>query len=908
MNSDRLARIEEIYHAVLELPLEQRSDFLKETCECDDELLKEVESLLPFSNAASNLIDTPPIDIAAELIYEQADLDIVGTTIDHYRILSKIGSGGMGDVFLAEDTRLERKVAIKFIRAEFAEHAEQLRRFVQEAKMASSLNHPNIITVHEIGKADGIQFIATEYIDGVTLRQSLHDDRLSFGSMLDISIQVATALNAAHKAGIFHRDIKPENIMLRSDQLVKVLDFGLAKLAKSPPAAVTKGRQTMGETMNAGAADMHLTSPGLVMGTAAYMSPEQAQMRAADARTDVWSLGVVMFEMFTGEKPFRGVTSTEMIASILRNEPAPIGVGVPPDLCRLIEKSLTKAPGDRYQSAGEMLSALLACRNVFRADAEQYPEYKSDETIETSGANASLRSFPSGGTIGRRTGLEPQNISSAEYIVSSVRQHKAFSAGAFAVILAVLVVTGYFVKAGYSQPISSIAIMPFVNESGDPNNEYLSDGISESLINELSKMPSVTVTARSSAFEYKGKRIDPEQVARELGVQAVLTGRVKRQGDTLQVSTELMNVRDRSQIWGDRFDRRPADMQQVQDEILRQIVAKLGLRLSTAEQTKLDESSNVDAQAYELFLKGSFYRSIGSEDGAKKAVDFYQQAIAIDPNYAEAYAAMARTYLFLGGNGFEDQREMAAKAGTAAKRALELDDSNPEVHLAMAGIKKAAYDWAGADLEFKRAAELNPNLAAVHFSYSFFLVTQGRSEEAIVEAKRSRELDPLRRNINLDMGIIYYFARQYDLALEQYNTGAELRPDNGPAFYGRGFTYAALGRHEEALADYKEMQRLSGDFTGLSCYIGVSQVKAGRIDEARATLNALETGKKYVSPVELAILYTALGENDKALTSLERGSAEQDSQIQYLGVEPNFDTLHNEPRFVALMQSVGLPH
>ncbi len=310
--------------------------------------------------------------------------------------------------------------------------------------------------------------------------------------------------------------------------------------------------------------------------------------------------------------------------------------------------------------------------------------------------------------------------------------------------------------------------------------------------------------------------------------------------------------------------------------------------------------------AYELFLKGSFYRSIGSEDAANKAIDFYRQALAVDPDYAEALAALARTYLYLGGNGFDDQNEMVAKAEAAATRALQLDDSNPEVHLAMAGIKKATYDWAGADLEFKRAAELNPNLAAVHFSYSFFLITQGRADEAVRAAKRSRELDPLRGNINLDMGYIYYFARQYDLAFEQYNTGVELRPDNGPAYYGRGFTYAALGRHNEALADYKEMQRLSGEFTGLDCYIGVSLAKTGKVAEARAILQSLETGKKYVSPAELAILYTALGQRDKALASLERAFAERDSQIQYLLIEPNYDGLRSEPRFAELVRKVGL--
>jgi eukaryotic-like serine/threonine-protein kinase len=898
MDSERFASIEAIYHQALDQPLEARVLFLEEACGGDDDLLSEVGSLLTFSDAASNLIDTPPMDIAAELIHEHTYPEIVGTTIEYYRILSKIGSGGMGDVFLAEDTRLERKVAIKFIRPEFAEHTDQVRRFVREAKMASSLNHPNIITVHEIGTANGLQFIATEFIEGVTLRQAMHDRRLTFGDMLDVSVQAATALKAAYKDGIFHRDIKPENIMLRSDGLVKVLDFGLAKLGRLQLEA--NGRGWPDELVRQ-AVDMHLTSPGLVMGTAAYMSPEQAQVRTADARSDVWSLGVVMFEMFTGSKPFSGAISTEMIASILRDEPAPIAESLPPDLRRTIQTALAKDPDDRFQNAGEMLAALVACRNALVADAALYPEFIRDSNSESSGASRSTLSY--GGTS--VSGSREHNTSSAEYIVSGVRQHKMISIAALTVVLAAIAVTGYFLKAGYSQPITSIAVMPFVNESGDPGREYLSDGISESMINGLSALPGVKVIARSSTFNYRGKQLDIRQVADELGVEAILTGSVSQDGDTLRVRTELVNVSDQSQIWGGTFDRSLTDVQQIQDEILRQIAGKLGLRLTPAQYSRPHSHRKVDPRAYELFLKGSFYRSIGSENGANRAADLYNQAIAIDPNYAGAYAALARTYLYLGNNGFEDQKEMTPKAEAAARRALELDEANAEVHLALAAIKNATYDWKGADLEFNRALELNPNLAAVHSIYSFFLVTQGRYDEAISKVKRSRDLDPLGRNNNLDLGYIHHFARQYDIALYQYNIAIELWPDNGPAYYLRGLTYAAMGRHEDALLDFGEMQRLNGEHTGLSCYRAVSLAKIGKMGEAKAILRSLEKGEKYVSPVELAILYAALGERDKSLASLERAYAERDSQMQFLTIEPNFDVLRNEPRFARLVSQVG---
>lgn len=876
MNAERLAQVEDIYHAVLEVAENEWPSFLTRSCGDDDELRREVESLLSFSEKPNSLIDVPPLDVAAEVVRRNNRPDIIGKKIKHYQILSQLGTGGMGDVYLAMDTMLERKVAIKFVSAQFAHGSAGLQRFLREAKAASALNHPNIITVHEVGKTKDTPFIATEFIDGRNLRVALDEGELSLRESIDIVSQAASALVAAHAAGIFHRDIKPENIMIREDKLVKVVDFGLAKIAGAPVIETDGSFE---------ANDPQLSAPGLVMGTLAYMSPEQATGKPTDARSDIWSLGVVMYEMFFGEKPFKGNTPGEVKASILNDQPELFAENIPANAKAVLSKVLVKDPGQRYQNAAELLTDISELARDLSAGAD----FETDQR-------------PASHSIGTQ-----HSVSSAEYVVAEVKKHKALGLVSAVISVAIVSVAGYFYVASGSKPVSSIAVMPFENESGDLNAEYFSDGMSEALINELSQLPGIKVIARDSSFKYKGQKPDLQQIARELGVQAVLTGRLLQRDGRLQVNAELIDVRDNTQIWGGRFDRGPTNVQQVQHEIFRQIVDKLGLQLSKDERARLDMSPDIDPQAYELFLKASFYRSIGSEKDANKAVDFYQQAIAIDPNYAEAYAALSRTYLYLNGNGFNDPKEMAAKGEAAARRALELDDSNAEVHLAMAGIKKNAYDWAGADLEFRRAAELNPNLGAVPFYYSFFLITQGRIEEAILQAKRSRELDPLRRNVNQDMGFIYYFARQYDLALEQYNTGVELRPENGPGYYGRGFTLAAMGRHDEALADYKEMQRLSGEFTGLNCYIGVSLVKTGKLDEAKTILRSLETGKKYVSPAELAMLYTSLGERDKALTSLERAVVERDPQIQYLLIEPNYDDLRSEPPFAALVRRVGLP-
>jgi eukaryotic-like serine/threonine-protein kinase len=553
---------------------------------------------------------------------------MIGKTLSHYQVTEKLGAGGMGEVYLAQDTQLRRKVALKLLPAQFTKDEDRLHRFEQEAYAASALNHPNIITIHEIGQVGDSHFIATEFIDGQTLRQQM-TSRLRLTEALDVVIQVASALTAAHAAGILHRDVKPENVMLRPDGLVKVLDFGLAKLAE-------RSSPRMGaEAPTAAQVD---TDPGTVMGTAQYMSPEQARGLKVDGRTDIFSLGVVLYEMVAGRAPFEGATAADLIISIVEKEPAPLSRYAPDvraELQRIVSKALRKDRETRYQTVKDLLIDLKSLREELEFEAK----------LERSGERNVTRGelvTPSGGQAGvaagelvvstEEAGVVVRTTSSAEYLVGEVRRHK----GPVLLALAILIIAGaaIFYSARGGKAIDSVAVLPFVNASADPDTEYLSDGITESLINSLSQVSRIKVIARSSVFRYKGRETDPRAVGRELGVQAVLTGRVMQRGDDLSISAELMDARDNSHIWGEQYHRKLADLLTVQQEITRDMSEKLRLKLSGEEQKRLTKSYTENAEAFQLYSKGRYYWNRQTEDGTKKAIECFQQAIDKDPNYA----------------------------------------------------------------------------------------------------------------------------------------------------------------------------------------------------------------------------------------------------------------------------------
>jgi len=823
-----------------------------------------------------------------------------GTKLGRYEIRSKLGEGGMGEVYLAVDTELNRTVAVKILHQGVAANDQRLRRFIQEAKAASGLNHPHILTVHEIGSSADVRFIATEFIEGTTLRQRIRSDSRNLSEILEITIQITSALAAAHAAGIIHRDIKPDNIMVRRDGYVKVLDFGLAKLAE--PSGFVGDAEAPTKAM------VH-TGAGMVMGTPNYMSPEQAKGIAVDARTDLWSLGVVLYEMITGRGPFAGETPTDSLSLILQKEPVPITRYVkdaPPELERIVTKALAKDREERYQTAKDLLIDLRTLKRKLEFDAQ------IDRTASPE-SNSSIRT--ASGTMATPTSptVEPA-ASSAEYIVSGIKQHKmAVAIGALVLVFAIVGI-GLYVHARNSEvAIESIAVLPFQNKSAEPDNEYLSDGLAESLIYRLSQLPNLKVSPTSSVLPFKNKEIDPIKIGNQLGVNAVLSGRIVQRGDNLTISAELVDVRYNKLLWGEQYERKMSEVLQTQREIAQEIVEKLKLKVS-GEEKVLAKQYTESNEAYQLYLKGRFYWSKRTAAALHKSVEYYEQAIQQDPNFALAYAGLADTYALLGGpeaGGDMPPIEALPKAKAAALKAIQLDASLAEPHVSLGHVSYFYdRDWAAAEREFKRAIELNPNYPVAHHWYAIFLSTiPGRISEALTEIRRALELDPTSLIINSWYGRILGLAGQLDEAVDQLKKTVELDPNFVLAHYRLGQAYAEKRMYQEAIDEFKKLLNLpDGAVTGL---MGLAYVYplAGRSKEADESLNELlELSKqRYVSPGQIGIIYIARGEKDKAFERLEEAYKVYDLNIMRMKVEHRFDSIRSDPRFDSLVKRIDLP-
>lgn len=797
----------------------------------------------------------------------------------------------MGEVYLAYDSRLRRQVAIKLLPEEFTENKARLSRFEREAYAASSLNHPNILTIHEIGQHDGHHFIATEYVDGESLRQRILLGPLNLREILGTVIQISDALAAAHEAGIVHRDIKPENVMVRRDGYVKVLDFGLAKLAsETSTGEVDHEAPTMTPVVK--------TEPGVVMGTANYMSPEQARGLEVDPRTDIWSLGTVLYEMVAGRLPFEGATKTDVMATILHREPPSLlrfRSDVPPELERIVEKTLTKERDERYQLARDLSVDLKRLKQRVELDVELE---RGITTPANTGTGAAL-------TAG--TGAAP-TVSSAEYVAGEIKRHKLGALLVAGLIVVAIGVAAYYYKFSGSptQSVSSIAVLPFVNASGDANADYLSDGLSESLIDKLSQLPGLKVIARSSVFKYKGKEVDPQEVANALGVDAILSGRVVQRGDQMQVRAELINTRDKTQLWGDQYSRQITDQQAVQEEIARAIADKLRVRLTGAEEQHLSKRATDNPEAYQLYQNGLYFHR-KSIVNLPKALDYFNQAVTLDPKFALAWAKAAETQRQLALNGAVDPKEGLPKARSAVEKALQLDETLGDAHVALAGIMLAEWDWTGAEREYKRSIELNPNLSEGYLRYSGLLSVLGRQEEALSMARRAQDLDPLDLRPRTRVASNLFFGRRYDEAIQRFDDILKLEPGNDASLIFQAYAYSAAGRHKEAIANFEKLIQAGDKSTSTLCYMGYALSQMGKRNEAQAILEKLKTTKQYVSPAEFAILQLGLGDKEGAIVSLEKAYAAHDLQLQFLKVDPDYDTLRTDPRFIDLMRRVGLP-
>jgi len=827
-------------------------------------------------------------------------LALASDQILHYRIIKKLGEGGMGEVYLAEDTRLDRKVALKILPEQFASDSGRMQRFVQEAKSASALNHPNIITIHEIGESNGLQFIASEFIAGETLRQHMLRGRMPIREILEVGVQIAGALSAAHEAGVIHRDIKPENIMVRPDGYVKVVDFGLAK----PTEQETPSTSTQAPTIA-----RPKTEPGMLLGTLAYMSPEQARGKKVDARTDIFSFGILLYEMVTGRAPFEGETTSDIIASILKVDPPPLvfhSPDAPAELERIVTKSIAKPQEERYQTAKDLLIDLKRLRQQREVDGE-IERSRSGDSI---GRPAdSINSGQTAVPAHLQSIQTSPSVSSAEYIASGIKEHKRGFLIAALAIVAVLAAGAFFI-ATRGNKIDSLAVLPFVNASDDRGAEYLSDGISESIIFDLSQLSGLKVIPRSSVFRYKGAQADPQTVARELGVRAVFTGTLRLQGDILLVSAELIDTKENRLLWGQQFSHKVSDTLSVQREISQSISDKLRLNLSGEEQRLLTRRHTESGEAYQEYLKGQFWLNKRSPDGFQKAIQFFNQATEKDPGYALAYAGLADCYALLGTYALLEPAEGFPKAKAAAMKALALDAQLAEAHTSLGNIL-TSYDWdfAAAEREFKRAIELNPNYATAHQWYAEYLSAMGRFDEAIAEINRAHELDPLSLIIRAVAGRTYYCARKYDQAVEELEKTLQTDRSFGPASAFLSQAYLKKGLHSEAILAAQEPARAAPGVSVYLTILGNAYATSGKRAEAESVLAELKelAGRQYVQPSYIAMLAAALGDKDQALEWLEKAYSNRDDRLVFVMTDPLMDSVRTDSRFQDLSRRIGLP-
>ena len=763
----------------------------------------------------------------------------VGTKLGRYEIRSQVGAGGMGEVYLAQDTMLDRKVALKILPAALAEDKDRMNRFVREAKLASALNHPNIITIHEIGEIDGVHFIATEYIEGETLTAQLQRDSLSLKSTLEISLQVASALEAAHRAGIVHRDIKPDNIMVREDGIVKVLDFGLVKLTATEVSEVDREAETKIQIK---------TSFGIIMGTVAYMSPEQARGQDTDERTDIWSFGCVLYQMLTHQQPFQGETMVDVWANIIQGEPESILAyrsDTPAELERIVARAVRKDREERYQSAKELFNDLQQLQTRLLVESE----------IIRSGSGERIAQ------------IQPSPF------------------------------------------LNSIAVLPFANLSAEKDNEYFSEGLTEEIIMNLSKLQMLKVIARGSTMHYVKEGKTHKQAASDLGVQYLLEGSVRRQGRDLRITAQLIDGLRDVYVWSETYRGTIADIFDIQEKVAVEIVQALQLRLSPDEKQNLKKRFTENTGAYQFYLQGRFFWNKRSEQGLKTAIKYFEQAIEKDPHYALAWAGIADSYSLLGEFGNIPRKELYPKARAAVNKALEIDNRLAEVHTSLASILMLReWDWVNSAKEFKLALELNPNYATAHHWYSQWFLDMGRIEESLQMISRAAELDPVSQAILKDKGLTLYYNRQYDEAIEMARKTLELDPNYAAAHRLLSLAYQGKEKFDESITENEKWGSLTGNKVEAAITLAQLYAVSGKAEEARKLIEDVKRNRLVAEQIHrgLALVHAALGEIDIAFECLEESYEHHEESILSLKVDPKMDPLRSDPRFLVLLKKIGV--
>jgi len=805
-----------------------------------------------------------------------ADTDaLIGQSISHYRIVEMLGGGGMGVVYKAEDTRLHRFVALKFLPEDVAKDQQALARFQREAQAASALNHPNICTIYDIGEENGRAFIAMEFLEGKTLKHSVAGRPVELEKLLQVAIEVADALDAAHSKGIIHRDVKPANIFVTERGHAKILDFGLAKVNS------IKGAETQA-TMDLD--PDHLTSSGSTLGTVAYMSPEQARAKELDARTDLFSFGTVLYEMTTGQLPFQGESTAIIFDAILNRQPvvpARLNPKISPEIERIISKALEKDRSLRYQSAAEIACDLKRLKR------------------DTGSARVSADSPAIPNRASRRGML-------------------GLYLGIVVVLLFGALASWFLVGRTKSQSgnpvasIDSLAVLPFVNASDDPNAEYLSEGITQGLISTISQLPNLRVVSLMSAYRYKGKPVDPPAVARELKVDAILTGRMTQRAGVIAITAELIDAAHDRELWGKEYQRTLGDLHTLQSEITQDITENLRLKLSSAQRTLIAQHPTENSEAYQLYLHGRFYWNRRTPGDVSKAIDFFQHTIEKDPNFALAYSGLADSYFSLARNSAVlSPKEAGAKARQAAEKAVELDPALAEAHASL-GLVLQVFDWdfPRAEREFRRAIELNPAYPYTYHWYSELLWAVGRDDDSITEVRKAVELAPFTPVVRYNLGSALMFAGHLSESEREFDKALEFDPNFGLVHYGLAQVYLHQQKLDQAVSEMEKMVHSYPESSYYRGFLGYTLAKAGRTEKARKILAELteEAKTKYVSWLGIPYIYAGLGEQDHSFAALDLAYQQGDTRLDELRALVERDTFwRTDARCAELLKKIGLP-
>ncbi|MBS1807186.1 MAG: protein kinase [Acidobacteria bacterium] len=869
MTPERWRKIDEIFDRMLDCAPHDRETLLAEYCGADEELRREVEALLAAHEQAPEFIEKPPLtemqSVLANDALRPASLpkmsEMIGQTLGHYRLNALLGAGGMGEVYRALDTRLDREVAVKVLTHKLALNPEALKRFEREAKAVAALSHPNILAIHDFGVDGETSYAVTELLKGETLRERLTRSNLSQHEIVEIAVQIAEGLSAAHAQGIIHRDLKPENIFLTTAGVVKILDFGIARIKPSATAALPAQATTISS----------VTAPGRIIGTIGYMSPEQVRGEAVDAPSDIFAFGCVFFEMLFGTRPFARATTAETMAAILRDDPLPVSekdLTLPVALKRLLLRCLAKHPADRYQSARDLV--------------------------------VDLKSLPA-----------PAATSRLQFLKISKRTLVLLLAG----LLLSLMIGLYFKRWKPEAAINSLAVLPLVSIEPDAQVESLAEGVVEGIITQLSQLPDLRVMARSTVFKYKDQAHNPQAVGQQLKVQAVLTGRIVRKGESIAISTELVNVADGSLLWGEKYDRPLTDLTPLQSEIAERVSDQLHLSIKNPDHVRLRKRSTKNNEAYQLYLYGRYQLNKRTDESILKSIEYFKQAIAKDSAYALAYAGLADAYFLGSGNPGLPRNEAMPQAKTFAEKAVGLDANSSEAQTSLAMIRLFYdYDWVQAERGFQRAIECNAGYVTAHHWYGILLYALGRFAAAQQELRIAKDLDPLSLPLSTEIGLCHYFAREYDQAIAQFQQTLELDPQWLDARRWLAGTYFQQRRESEAIAEYLKIAAMSGEKQeNIDALRGAAERDSMRgYWQARLKILSNPARINSVSPFNLASLNANLGNKEEALMWLEKAFAEringtrEVSGLLYLKVDPRFDLLRRDVRFAQLLQTISL--